>query len=137
MLVLLLAPNTHSISGQVRFDGDAPPVDVFSVGLCEVIADGTWCAYSVIPPAPKTTLNADGSFEITDVPHGDYGLVFDFGYSYQVMPWWPDESGEILFTVTDTSIDLGNLHYDDWPCELIPDWRCGTYLALPIVERSE
>ena len=125
MLVMLV-----TVSGQILFEGDPPPPTSFEVGLCEVI----WplCAYSVEPPAPKTTMDEYGNFEITDVIPGEYGLVFDFSYYFQIMPWWPDESSEITFTV-DEDVDLGVLAYDDWPCELIPDWRCGTMLALPIV----
>ena len=80
-------------------------------------------------------MDEDGNFEITGVPPGEYGLVFDFNYFFQIMPWYPDESGEIIFTVTDADIDLGVLAYDDWPCELIPDVRCNR-LFLPIVMKE-
>ena len=87
------------------------------VGLCEVINDGYMCSYSVIPPAHKVTPAADGTFTIEDVPEGWYGIVFDFGYFFQMMPNNPDGSGPILFHVTsEGDIDLGTFAYDYAPC---------------------
>jgi hypothetical protein len=135
ILMLLALFNSYTITGQVLFDGEPPPVTSFEVGICEDL--GMLCAYSVEPPAPKATMDEFGNFVITGVTPGDYGLVFDFSYFFQIMPWWPDESGEILFTITDNNIDLGVLAYDSIPCDLIPDWRCGNLLALPIVMRND
>ena len=129
-------PETYSVEGQILFYGEPPMMGVFEVGLCEIIMEGTVCAYSLIPPAPKSELMPDGTFEILDVPPGDWGLVFDFSYFFQIMPHEPDGYSEITFAITDEDMNLGALDWDDIPCDLIPDWRCGNVIAIPIVIRG-
>lgn len=124
------ASTGYAVKGQILFAGEPPPIGAFKVGVCEI--NDALCVYSVMPPGPTDWPDADGNFEIVGVPPGEYGLVFDFNYYFQIMPWWPDESGEILFTITNSNIDLGNLHYDNWPCEILPRWDCGL-LYMPIV----
>ena len=132
MKTLLIA--MFLVTGQFLFADEPAPQADFMVGLCEVLNDGTVCAYSINPPAHKVTPAADGTFTIEDVPPGWYGLVFDFGYFFQMMPDNPDGSGPILLHVTD-DVDLGTFAYDDKPC--IPGvwtWGCPK-LYLPVVFR--
>lgn len=121
------------VKGRILFTGQAPAPDAFRVGLCNMTEDGDWCIYNINPPAPKSSLQPDGSFEIQDVGPGWYGLVFEFSYYYQIMPHWPDGSGEILLEIDGQDLDLGDLDWDTWPCQLRPEFGCGTKLALPVI----
>lgn len=127
------SPSQYLVAGRILFQGQPPIPSNFDVSLCEITHDGNICAYSVVPPAPKSKLNADGYYMIENVPPGNYGLVFDFSYFFQIMPWHPVEDKEILFTVTDRHYNLGIMNWSDIPCDIIYDWRCGNMLALPVI----
>lgn len=127
------SPNQYLVGGRILFQGKPPISSNFDVGLCEITRDGNICAYSVVPPAPKSKLDENGYYTIENVPPGNYGLVFDFSYFLQIMPWHPADDKEILFTVTDRNYNLGILNWSDIPCDIIYDWRCGNMLALPVI----
>ncbi len=113
--------NGVTVSGQVLFDDQAPPVGRFKLGLCDDI--GWLCAYSIVPPAPYDHPDSDGYFEIPNVRYGEYGLVFDFQYNSAVLGHYPD-GGQIVFTVKGVDIDLGTLAYDNSYCTSVPGLHC-------------
>ncbi len=129
LFMLMIAPEeVYSVRGKITFDGRPPPLNSFQVGLCEL--NGSLCEYNVIPPGPRACPDENGEFEIVDVPPGEYGLVFHISYWNQILPWWPDGSGEILFNVG-PDVELGELAYDDWPCEIL---KCPLYMSIALRE---
>lgn len=114
----------ESQSGSVRgklflqTDSGAQPVSGRILYVAKVImdSDGNERMASLDrTTSPRTTINEDGSFEITAVPPGRYGLVMDLVVQAYILLEPTGENTLLFDVVKGGDVDLGDLVYTSLP----------------------
>ncbi len=65
--------------------------------------------------SPRVQANEQGYFVFTDLPEGNYGLILDTVRDSYFLHYPETNEPILVFVGTDSSIDIGELVYDDLP----------------------